>query len=75
MSPRDPRLDQAEKRLRIIGYVAAFFILGTVLCFILGALKIAVQTLLILGLILLVIALALMVVYYRVKSRNSDNPN
>ena len=73
MSAQDPRLRQTESRLRIIGYIAAFFILGTVLCFILGALKIAVQALLIVGLIMLVIALALMVFYYRVKAKRSDN--
>lgn len=53
--------------LRIIGYLLALVIGGAIVCFVMGLIRTVVQSLVIVGVILLVVALVLMYLYHSVK--------
>lgn len=55
--------------LKVVFWIIAIAVGGTLLCIILGALRYAIQTVLIIGGILLLIALAFAVFYERIKYR------
>ena len=53
--------------LRIIGYLLALVIGGAIVCFVMGLVRTFVQSLVIVGVILLAVALVLMYLYHSVK--------
>ncbi len=59
--------------LRIIGYLLALVIGGAIVCFVMGLVRTVVQSLVIVGVVLLVVALVLMYLYHSVKWHMKEN--
>ncbi len=67
----DARLDTKTESamLRLLGYLIALVIGGAIVCFVMGLIKTVIESLIIVGTILLVAAIFLVWIYHSTKSR------
>lgn len=61
--------DKTEIELKLLGYFFLFLVIGAVACLVIGILKAAIDTIMIVGCVLGIIALAVLFLYERAKWR------